>query len=83
MSKKEAEQCLARLPLYFSLTDLVEAFTGSDRLMDAYVLGYLTPGAVKILEEQWSVLQCWLLARILKVLLTQVSQVSQVPQVPR
>lgn len=61
------EAALARLPLYPSVTDLLEGFGSKDALLDAYVQGWLPPEIEQTLEADFLRLQCWLLARLLRL----------------
>jgi len=64
------EQALARLASggqYASVRDLLEAFESQDLLIDAYVQGWLPPKVADTLEGFPAKLQCWLLARIIRL----------------
>lgn len=62
-----AATALTRLPKYFTIKDLTEAFNDPDLLLDAYVQGWLPTEAVTTLESDPAKLQCWLLARVIRM----------------
>jgi hypothetical protein len=67
-TKPWVDQILLTLPRYASVRDLLEAFGGKDRLLDAYSQGWLTPDTEDALEHNTTKLLCWLQARTLRVL---------------
>lgn len=70
-ARERFEADLAQAPRYPTVFDLVEVLgggaTGRDRLADAFVDGWLTPEYQLLLEERAPLLQCWLLARLIRL----------------
>lgn len=62
---------LAKAPRFPSVGDLIDALgprpLGLDRLLDAYVNGWLSREHETLLEADPPKLQCWLLARLLRL----------------
>jgi hypothetical protein len=62
------------------MRDLVEALGSHDAVMDAYVLGLLPAKAIDAIElTDPARLQCWLLARILRLALAQAAPRPRTP----
>lgn len=61
---------LHQAPRYPTVWDLVDALgggaSGRDRLVDGFVEGWLPADHLQLLEERAPLLQCWLLARLLR-----------------
>lgn len=64
--RQQVDVALAGLPRYFSVVDLLEVVP-KDRLLDAYVQGWLPQEAEATLEANYARLQCWLLARLIRL----------------
>ncbi len=67
MDRDAVDNALARLPEYHTVKDLVAVFGGKAALLDAYVDGWLSPVAEQTLEGNYAQLQCWLMARLLRL----------------
>jgi hypothetical protein len=68
--RQQAEAVLKTLPTYYTVKDLRDALT-LDQLLDAYVQGWLPHLAETALEADPAKLQCWLLARLLRLTLVE------------
>ena len=71
--RERFEADLAQAPRYPTVFDLVEVLgggaSGRDRLVDAFVQGWLSVEHQHLLEERAALLQCWLLARLVRLAL--------------
>ena len=72
-ARERFEADLQQAPRYPTVFDLIEALGGGapgrDRLVDGFVAGWLPPEHQLLLEERASLLQCWLLARLIRLAL--------------
>lgn len=66
-AERATRAALKKLPAYFTVKDLLEVLGSKDALLDAYVLGWLPQVAEATLEGDFPRLQCWLLARLLRL----------------
>lgn len=61
------DAALAKLPRFPGMKDLLDAFGGREPLVDAYVQGWLPGNVEEVLEADFPRLQCWLLARVVRL----------------
>lgn len=69
-TEAEVQIRISTLPRFHTPAELIEALGSRDALLDAYCQGWLPKESEESLEGNYTRLQCWLLARLLRATIT-------------